>query len=606
MKTVSATGSVLILVVGDWQSRADSFGSGANIFQIDFVMIGNPGNPADTTGAPNPAGSVDDVYLIGEYEVSEEMVDKANNAGGLGLTFSNRGANKPATYVSWYEAANFVNWLNTSTGSPPSYKFNTGGVFPLRSPGDPGYNANNLFRNNLARYFLPSADEWYKVAHYDPTQDVYDDYPTGSDNQPDGIDSLGDLAFDAVFSDGFFFTDPQDVDNVGLPSPYSTAGQGGNVWEWEETELDLVNDLTSLARGVRGGYWNSAFGFSLRATDRSFGNPALDYGVYGFRVASAILPVPEPSVSTFLFATAGLFFSHQATTECRGAIMKHAKPQGWQQQESSKRVTFRRRTPHRCQLGFEPLEDRRMLSTIVWTNRNTFSGASDNRFDDVFGALQSQAIAVIDADIAYWQRVIDDFNYDGDNNPATSNTYSLTISMNAAAQGSGAGSVGANATVTGSTGGKPSTANVAIGWRSGITPSGNSAAGWFLDPSPMDNSEFTTLTNAFTGTPPGGLNGGDLLTGVMHELGHAMGLSSNSTINAFATDTMVADTINTPASTPPSNYWRFDSPSVHTLWTGWDSGGAGPAPANFNGAQHFAPTGRRSHKPAEPTMEPSD
>ena len=35
---------------------ADTFGSGANTFNIDFVHIGNPGNPADTTGSPNPAG----------------------------------------------------------------------------------------------------------------------------------------------------------------------------------------------------------------------------------------------------------------------------------------------------------------------------------------------------------------------------------------------------------------------------------------------------------------------------------------------------------------------------------------------------------------------
>ena len=30
------------------------FGSGANTFNIEFVPIGNPGNPADTTGNPNP------------------------------------------------------------------------------------------------------------------------------------------------------------------------------------------------------------------------------------------------------------------------------------------------------------------------------------------------------------------------------------------------------------------------------------------------------------------------------------------------------------------------------------------------------------------------
>ena len=38
------------------------FGSGANTFNIDFVTIGNPGNAADATGNPNPAGSVAYAY----------------------------------------------------------------------------------------------------------------------------------------------------------------------------------------------------------------------------------------------------------------------------------------------------------------------------------------------------------------------------------------------------------------------------------------------------------------------------------------------------------------------------------------------------------------
>ena len=39
------------------RSRGDSFGSGENAFDMEFVTVGVPGNSADTTGAPNPAGS---------------------------------------------------------------------------------------------------------------------------------------------------------------------------------------------------------------------------------------------------------------------------------------------------------------------------------------------------------------------------------------------------------------------------------------------------------------------------------------------------------------------------------------------------------------------
>jgi hypothetical protein len=100
-------------------ARADSFGSGANAFNIDFVTIGNPGNAADTTGKPNPTGSVSYNYRIGRFEISESLVNKANASGSLSITLSNRGADKPATSVTWNEAARFVNWLNTSTGSVP-------------------------------------------------------------------------------------------------------------------------------------------------------------------------------------------------------------------------------------------------------------------------------------------------------------------------------------------------------------------------------------------------------------------------------------------------------------------------------------------------------
>jgi len=133
------------------QLVTESFGSGANAFTMQFVTIGNPGNAADTTGSPNPAGSVAYTYNLGKYEVSRGMINKANAEGGLGITlfdmtnFGGNGVNRPATGVSWYEAATYVNWLNTSTGGTAAYKF-VGGTFQLWSAVDAGYNANNMYR----------------------------------------------------------------------------------------------------------------------------------------------------------------------------------------------------------------------------------------------------------------------------------------------------------------------------------------------------------------------------------------------------------------------------------------------------------------------------
>jgi len=293
-------------------AQADPFGSGTNAFDIEFVTIGNPGNADDTTGNPNPAGKVDTTYRIGQFEISEDMIDKANTLGGLGITHNNRGANKPATSISWFEAARFVNWLNTDSGSTPAYKFDSGGNFQLWQSGDAGYNPNNLYRNSQAQYFLPSVDEWYKAAYYDPIADVYYDYPTGSDSIPDGIDFPSSTTFDAfeaVFVDGENGANsgPNDITNVGLLSPYGTAGQGGNVGEWEETDFDLVNDSNSSVRGIRGGSW-ATVSVGLVASFRNQRLP-MDGGTsLGFRVAS----IPEPSTLLLgALASMGLLMRRQ-------------------------------------------------------------------------------------------------------------------------------------------------------------------------------------------------------------------------------------------------------------------------------------------------------
>jgi formylglycine-generating enzyme required for sulfatase activity len=146
----------------------------------------------------------------------------------------------------------------------------------------------------LARYFLPSVDEWYKAAYYDPTSGAYFDYPTGSDSAPTAVAS-GTAARTAVFGQAFA-TGPADISLAGGLSPYATMGQGGNVAEWEETDYDLVNSSSSSARGIRGGDWNNSSGV-LRASIRIDVNPTFEFGGgNGFRVAR----IPEPSTLLLL------------------------------------------------------------------------------------------------------------------------------------------------------------------------------------------------------------------------------------------------------------------------------------------------------------------
>jgi len=203
--------------------------------------------------------------------------------------YGGNGVNRPATGVSWYEAATYVNWLNTSTGGTAAYKF-SGSTFQLWSAGDAGYNANNLFRNSLAKYVIASRDEWYKGAYGSPNGTWYD-YPTGSDSAPTEVAS-GTAANTAVYNGQ---SGPADITSAGGLSAYGTMGQGGNVWEWNETAYDGTNDTAGETRELRGGYWYD-FGGGLVASTRLNFYPTDGDDFGGFRVAS----VPEPSALSLL------------------------------------------------------------------------------------------------------------------------------------------------------------------------------------------------------------------------------------------------------------------------------------------------------------------
>jgi len=69
-------------------------------------------------------------------------------------------------------------------------------------------------------------------------------------------------------------------------------GQGGNAFEWEETDFDLMNGSgSSSVLGGRGVIWGSGDSNILSSSARGGGDPAVEGNGVGFRVAS----VPEPS-----------------------------------------------------------------------------------------------------------------------------------------------------------------------------------------------------------------------------------------------------------------------------------------------------------------------
>ena len=234
----------------------------------------------------------------------------------------------------------------------------------------------------------------------------------------------------------------------------------------------------------------------------------------------------------------------------------------------------------------ERLEARRLLSTITWTNRGILSGANTDNVNQVFGVVVAgQVRPIIDAALTSWSRVISNFNY-----PGGGNNYNISIKFADAGTSNGANAGSA----TLASDGKPLTGTMTIG-RGGDTDGDGlgDGGGYFLDPSPFDLSEFQAgPTTAFSGyAAPGSVAAGlgDLYEIILHELGHALGHYPSPQVQALTTDTGVGDTINSnPAK---ANYWRFDSANVHTLLTGFDSGGQSGSPFDAGGGQHHAPVG---------------
>lgn len=132
---------------------------------------------------------------------------------------------------------------------------------------------------------LPTYDEWYKAAYYDPVTSSYFAYPTSSNSAPATVSS-GTAAATAVFD--LVGSGPADITQAGGLSPFGVMGMGGNVYEWQET---LASG--SSRRMLRGGSWqdNPSNLTSARLADHL---PSVERPSLGFRVAS-LAAVPEPS-----------------------------------------------------------------------------------------------------------------------------------------------------------------------------------------------------------------------------------------------------------------------------------------------------------------------
>ena len=156
---------------------------GSTTMNMDFVTVGNPGNPGDTTGDPNPCGSVGYAYRIGKYEVTADqwaaVIAADPNVGNAGYWTGSQ----PTGGASWHEAAKFCNWLTSGSANSGYYTIDINGYATPNALSHADFAA--LYGTT---YFTPTEDEWYKAAYYNGSAGIYYNYPTASDNVPDGID----------------------------------------------------------------------------------------------------------------------------------------------------------------------------------------------------------------------------------------------------------------------------------------------------------------------------------------------------------------------------------------------------------------------------------
>jgi len=328
------------------------------LVNIETVTVGDAGNAADTaymndSNSTTGYGSVGYEFNIGKYEVtigqyatflnsvaavtSDSYIVSLWNLqmtppgtfviNGAGISRSGGGTlaspysytvigsgNRPITYVSWFDAARFANWMNNGATNGASTET---GAYTLN-----GATTGIITKNANATWFIPSEDQWYKAAYYKGggTDAGYWLYPTESDTSPGTViySTPGSGSGDPNMANyGMERSDPaytpaiNYLTEVGAfsnsASAYDTFDQGGNVWEWNDAVI-------GSSRGLRGGSWfNSGFfdssGFGgdgdLQSSARlDFFDPTGESVGVGFRVAS----VPEPSTAVLVLIGAGALY----------------------------------------------------------------------------------------------------------------------------------------------------------------------------------------------------------------------------------------------------------------------------------------------------------
>lgn len=297
----------------------------------ESIIIGNPGNGSDPlTGF----GAVPYVFRMGKYDVTiQEYTDFLNavaktdtyslynsnmgsdlNIAGISrsgvsgnyhysvITNAGSSANRPITYVTWFNAARFANWM--ANGKPSGAEDSTtteNGAYALNGATTGEAVSTNVVNPNTnapPTYYIPLENEWYKAAYYNPTLNGgaggYFVFATQSNDAPGNTigSQLNQANYFIATANGFavtqsltyqyatqnYLTDVGAFSSSG--SYYGTFDQNGNVDQWND-----LDGSVSLFRGLRGGFYFSGLSpMNANLFANSITSNAYSGG--GFRLAS--------------------------------------------------------------------------------------------------------------------------------------------------------------------------------------------------------------------------------------------------------------------------------------------------------------------------------
>jgi sulfatase modifying factor 1 len=234
-----------------------------------------------------------DHYRMGVYEITNDQWNKFKSSLGVPVTGNPSsayvhdphwtGPNVPTNRVSWYEAAQFINWLNTSTGHQAAYKFTgTQGTEDYTMAiwsEEEAEGGTNLFRHKDAFYYLPTEDEWMKAAYWNGTS--LQIFATTGDEAPEiGVDCNAHSSL----------PEPWDVGS-GILELNGTYDMMGNIWEFTESVFyPWLGYGIGYGITLRGGSYGQSLIYTFSGYRYDTG-PGYETTYFGFRVASDV-PVP--------------------------------------------------------------------------------------------------------------------------------------------------------------------------------------------------------------------------------------------------------------------------------------------------------------------------